>query len=136
MRPKKLTKLRICQIKPSATYLQQIAYAAFFKRWIGNKYRFNLDDIFTIDNPEFEKHIPGIYLTELQLNKVNTSDKTKSFVDIQVIDSDIHTSVYNKRDEFGCPTVNFHWLSGDVPIPRHSVVNFNWLDLLGVALAF
>ena len=28
-----------------------------------------LDDIFTIDNPEFEKHIPDIYPRELQLNK-------------------------------------------------------------------
>ena len=32
-----------------------------------------LDDIFTIDNPEFEKHIPDIYPAELQLNKANTS---------------------------------------------------------------
>ena len=31
-----------------------------------------LDDIFTIDNPECEKHIPDIYPTELQLNKANT----------------------------------------------------------------
>ena len=29
-----------------------------------------LDDIFAIDNPEFEKHIPDIYPAELQLNKV------------------------------------------------------------------
>ena len=28
-----------------------------------------LADIFTIDNPDFEKHIPDIYPTELQLNK-------------------------------------------------------------------
>ena len=28
-----------------------------------------LDDIFTIDNPEFEKHISDIYPAELQLNK-------------------------------------------------------------------
>ena len=34
-----------------------------------------LDDIFTIDNPEFEKYIPDIYPAELQLNKANTSDK-------------------------------------------------------------
>ena len=27
-----------------------------------------LDDIFTNDNPEFEKHIPDIYPAELQLN--------------------------------------------------------------------
>ena len=31
-------------------------------------------DIFTIDNPEFEKHNPDIYPTELQLNKSITSD--------------------------------------------------------------
>ena len=34
-----------------------------------------LDDIFTIDNPEFDKHIPDIYPAELHLNKANTSDK-------------------------------------------------------------
>ena len=34
-----------------------------------------LDDIFTIDNPEFAKLIPDIYPRELQLNKENTSDK-------------------------------------------------------------
>ena len=29
-------------------------------------------DMFTIDNPEFEKHIPDTYPTELQLNTANT----------------------------------------------------------------
>ena len=38
-----------------------------------------LDDIFTIDKPEFEKHIPDIYPAELQLNKANTSSKDTSF---------------------------------------------------------
>ena len=76
-----------------------------------------LDDIFTIDNPEFEKHISDIYPAELQLNKANTSDKETSFLDlnIKVIGSHIHTSVYDKRDDFGFPIVNFPWLSGDVP---------------------
>ena len=32
---------------------------------LNDTYRY-LDDIFTIDYPEFEKHIPGIYPTELQ----------------------------------------------------------------------
>ena len=40
-----------------------------------------LDGIFTTDNPEFEKHIPDIYPTELQLSKANTSDKETSFLD-------------------------------------------------------
>ena len=96
-----------------------------------------LDDILTIDNPEFEKRIPDIYPTELQLNKANTSDKEISFLDlnIKVIGSDVHTSVYDKRDDFGFTIVNFPWLSGDVP--RLLVFTFlSWLDLLGVALAF
>ena len=55
-----------------------------------------LDDIFTIDNPEFAEHIPDIYPRELQLNKANTSDTETSFLDlnIKVIGSNIHTSVY------------------------------------------
>ena len=82
------------------------------------------DDIFTIDNPEFEKHIPDVYPRELQLNKANTSDKETSFLDlnIKVIGNDVHTSVYDKRDAFGFPIVNFSWLSGDVPrFPSYGV---------------
>ena len=84
-----------------------------------------LDDIlvFTIDNPEFEKYIPDIFPAELQLNKANTSDKA-SFLDlnIKVIGSDIHTSVYDKRDDFGFPIVNFPWLSCDVPrLPSYGI---------------
>ena len=53
-----------------------------------------LDDIVTIDNPEFEKNIPDIYPTELQLNKANTSYKGTSFLvlNIKDIGSDVHTS--------------------------------------------
>ena len=39
-----------------------------------------LDDMFTIDNPEFVEHIPDIYPRELQLNKANTSDKEIYFL--------------------------------------------------------
>ena len=93
-----------------------------------------LDDIFTIDNPEFHKHISNIYPAELQLNKANTSDKETFFLDlnIKVIGNEIHTSVYNKRDDFEFPIVNFPWLSGDVPrLPSYGIyilqlVRFAW----------
>ena len=72
---------------------------------IGLAFSRYLDDIFTIDNPTFAEHIPDIYPRELQLNKANTSDKETSFLDlnIKVIVNDIHTSVYDKRDDFGFP---------------------------------
>ena len=83
-----------------------------------------LDDIFTIDNPEFYKHIPDMYPTELQLNKANTSDKDISFLDltINVIGSDVHTSVYDQCDDFGFHIVIYPWMSGDVPrLPSYGV---------------
>ena len=97
-----------------------------------------LDDIFTIDSPEFEKHIPDIYPTELQLNKAIMSDKETSFLDlnIKVVGSGVHTNVYDKRDDFGFPIVNFPWFSGDVPRLPSYVVYISQLDLLDVALAF
>ena len=73
--------------------------------------------MYTIGNSEFAEHIPDIYPRELQLNKANTSDKETSFLDLnsKVVGSNIHTSVYDKRDYFGFPIVNFPGLSGDVP---------------------
>ena len=82
------------------------------------------DEIITIDNREFKKHIPDIYPTELQLNKANTSDKETFFLDLdmKVIVSGVHTSVYDKRDDFGFPIINSPWLSGDVPkLPSYGV---------------
>ena len=81
-----------------------------------------LDDIFTFDNPEFEKYIPDIYPAELQLNKANTSGKETSFLDlnIKVIGSYIHTSVYDKRDDFGFPIVLMvEWWRSQTPIVRY-----------------
>ena len=98
-----------------------------------------LDDIFTIDNPEFEKYIPGIYPGERQLNKANTLDKETSFLDLNIkfIGNDIHTSVYDKRDDFGFPIVNFpmvEWWRSD---SHRTVFTFrSWLDLLDVVLEF
>ena len=68
--------------------------------------------------------LKSVYPAELQLNKANTSDKETSFLylNIKVIGSDIHTSVYDKRNDFGFPIVNFPWLSGDVPrLPSYGI---------------
>ena len=53
-----------------------------------------LDDIFTIDYPEFEKHIPDIYPTELQLNKAITSDKETSLLDLKKLLAVMFISVF------------------------------------------
>ena len=43
-------------------------------------------------------------------------------MNIKVVGINIHTSVYDKRDDFGFPIVNFPWLSGDVPtLPSYGI---------------
>ena len=70
-----------------------------------------LDDIFAIDNPNFEKHIKDIYPPELQLNKANKWNKETAFLDlnIKIVNNEIQTSIYDKRDDFGFKIVNYPW---------------------------
>ena len=84
------------------------------------------------------KNVP-LYFRQRVFTDANTSDKGTSFVDlnIKIIGSDVHTSIYDKRDDFGFPIVNFPWLSGDVPRLHPMVFTFlSSLDLLCFALAF
>ena len=58
------------------------------------------------------------------MNKANTSEKETSFLDlnIKVIGSNNHTSVYDKRDNFGFSVVNFPWLTDEVPrLPSYGI---------------
>ena len=83
-----------------------------------------LDDILNIDNPVFEHYKNDIYPQELTLNKANTSDLKTPFLDldIKIVNGEIQTSVYDKRDDFGFNIVNFPWLDGDVPrLPSYGI---------------
>ena len=98
---------------PLITDLFIYCYDCDFMSNIQQSKRFNLidksndttryrDDKSAIDNLEFAEHFL-IYLREIQLNKANTSAKETSFFDlnIKVNGSNIHTTLYDKRDDFG-----------------------------------
>ena len=60
--------------------------------------------------------ISQIYPSELQLNKVNTSDTEAAFLDLHLSNSDdiVSTKIYDKRDDFDFEIVNFQFLDADV----------------------
>ena len=68
-----------------------------------------LDDISNINNVYFDNMVSQIYPSELQLNKVNTSDTEATFLDLHLpISNDIvSTKIYDKRDDFDFEIVNF-----------------------------
>ena len=76
-----------------------------------------LDDILNINNVYFDSMVSQIYPSELQLDKVNTSDTEAAFVDLHLsISNDIvSTKLYDKRDDIDFEVVNFPFLDGDVP---------------------
>ena len=76
-----------------------------------------LDDILNVNNVYFDAVVSQVYLSELQLNKVNTSDTEAPFLDLHLsISNDIvFTKIYDKRDDFYFEIINFPFLDGDVP---------------------
>ena len=99
-----------------------------------------LNDMEIIDNPEFEKHISGIYPTEFLLNKANTSDKETSFLDlnIRVIGSDVHTgsafTPYAMTLDF-LSSISPGWVLMFLDSHRTVFTFLSWFDLPGVSLS-
>ena len=94
-----------------------------------------LDDIFTIDNPEFEKHIPDIYQRELQLNKAKTSDKETSLKELLEM-TFIPAFTTNAMTSDFLSLISHGWVVTFQDSHRTVFTFHNWLDLLGVVLAF
>ena len=68
-----------------------------------------LDDILNINKFYFDTMVSQIYPSELQLNKVNTSDIKATFLDLHLsISIDIvSTKIYDKHEDFDFEIVNF-----------------------------
>ena len=93
-----------------------------------------LDDLLNIDNPYFEGMVNQIYLSELQLNKANTSDTEAPFLDLHLSISNgfVSSKIYDKRDDFDFDIVNFPFLDGDVPRrPSYGVYISQLIRFLG-----
>ena len=77
-----------------------------------------IDDLLMINNGDLmKKYMNDIYPKELVLVPDDTNGKSCPFLDLQVTitDSIISTSIYDKRDAFDFPIVNFPTLTGNIP---------------------
>ena len=76
-------------------------------------------------------------LNNRRTGKHATKPRALGLLGHSVIDSDVHTSFYDKRDEFGFPIVSLPgWVVMFLDSRRTVFTFLSWLDLLGVALAF
>ena len=65
-------------------------------------------------------YLNEIHPKELTLNKSNLNGNNCPFLDfdISVFNVKLHTKIYDKRDDFSFPIVNFPFLAGDVPFAQ------------------
>ena len=85
--------------------------------------RFNLtyryiDDVLSINNPEFENYLGQMYPAELEIKDTTESTTSASYLDLLRSigrDGQLNTSIYDKRDDFNFHITNFPFLSSNIP---------------------
>ena len=85
--------------------------------------RFNLtyryiDDVLSINNPEVENYLGQMYPAELEIKDTTESTTSASYLDLLLSigrDGQLHTSIYDKRDDFNFHITNFPFLSSNIP---------------------
>ena len=97
------------------------SYEADFIQWLLKKNEkkltrsFNftfryIDDALSLNNSRFGDFVDRIYPIELEIRDTTDTDRSASYLDLHLeIDSDgrLRTKLYDKRDEFNLPIVNF-----------------------------
>ena len=85
-----------------------------------------IDDLFAINNSNLLKHLQRqIYPPELGITTDDESDQHVHYLDLDILIKDARFSycIYDKRDKFNFPIVNFPNLGGNIPV-SHSYSTF------------
>ena len=95
----------------------------------------NIDDVLSINNPEFENYLGQMYPAELKIK--DTIESTTSYLDLLLSierDGQLYTSIYDKRDDLNFQIANLPFLSSNIPSsPACGVLFLNLYDTSGLA---
>ena len=77
-----------------------------------------IDDILSLNNSKFGDYVDLIYPIELEIKDTTEKERSASYLDLHLeIDSKggLRTKLYDKRDDFDFPIVNFPFMSSNIP---------------------
>ena len=81
--------------------------------------------ILSIHNPEFENYLDLMYPAELEIKDTTESTTSASYIELPLSiwsDGQLHTSIYDKRDDFNFHITNFTLLSSNISfLPAYGV---------------
>ena len=75
-------------------------------------------DVFSLNNSRFGDFVHHIYPIELEIKDTTDTDRSASYLDLHIeIDSErrFRTKLYDKRDDFNFPIVNFPFICSNIP---------------------
>ena len=81
-----------------------------------NTFRY-IDDLLTLNNPNFEQEISNIYPPQLELKRTTETDSRLSYLDLElnIVEKKFSTAVFDKRDGFNFHIVNFPYMDSNIP---------------------
>ena len=81
--------------------------------------------MFSLNNSRFGDFIGRIYPIELEIKDITDTDRSASYLDLHLeIDSEgqLRTKLYDKRDDFNFPIVNFPFICSNVSaVPAYGI---------------
>ena len=101
-----------------AEFIQSLLLAG--KKRLASQFNFTyryIDDVLSINNPDFENYLGQMYPPKLEI-KGTTESNTSASLDLLLSvgrDGQLHTSLYDKRDDFNFHITNFPFLSSNIP---------------------
>ena len=116
----------IFQYSYEAEFIQSLLSAGM-KR-LASQFNFTyryIDDVLSINDPDFENYLGQMYPPELEIKDTAESNTSASFLDLLLSigrDVQLRTSLYDKRDDFNFHITNFPFLSSNIPsLPAYGV---------------
>ena len=88
------------------------------KKKISISVQLYIDDVLSINNPDFENYLGQMYPAELKIKVTTESNTSASYLDLLLsIESDgqLRTSLYDKRNDFNFHITNFPFPSSNIP---------------------
>ena len=77
-------------------------------------YRF-IDDVLSLKNTKFAEYLEFIYQPELEIKETTKTAASSSYLDCYLYIDKLTTRLYDKRDDFNFPIVNFPFLNNNIP---------------------
>ena len=102
-----------------AEFIQSLLSAG--KKKLASQFNFTnryIDDVLSINNPDYENYLGQMYPAELEIKDTTESNTSAYYLDLLLsIESDgqLRTSLYDKRDDFNFHITNFPFLSSNIP---------------------